>query len=152
MKTLSLLFVLFPILFTCGCKSFRIGNTILTPYDVGRDITVVYLLSEDHLPKDKVIAVKALYISFSEIMDEAEKYESTGEFPFDSILEKSLESKIKDTTVLIFASKIANRYWENLNSRFNFTSSVIKDQIEILKEFRRGIEDALEDYRPEPSD
>jgi hypothetical protein len=112
-------------------------------YHAGRDVTVAYLLGKDKLEEKHKQAVKTVYEVFKEVMDAVETQNLD---VFKDTLKAELKKKVTDPKALTLSLYLIDRYWTRLTAKVDWTAILDDERIKVLTDFKRGVEDSLEEY------
>jgi len=128
-------------LFT-GCATTG-GVEKVDAYRLGRFATVAYLSQKDKLDEKHVRAVEVLYATFDSVVD----VDMISGSPKDLVM-TALKVELKEEPELMMLSnEIIDMYWGRLEANFNISKLIPNAQLDMLKQFNRGIKDALADYK-----
>lgn len=142
-KALALLAPL-ALLALCGCVTNPDhGGVEWSPYLTGRITTRVFLYkqAEGDLKPSVEEATITAYKSFHALMQSVEKEDFTD---FRVLLQDELKKALDDELVLGIALDLIALYWQQLTHDIDYGQLKGEEQYEVLSEFHRGIEDALE--------
>lgn len=121
-----------------GCRSpDRPGG--VDAYEIGRLAAVGYLAGQPVMDVSQRMAVKAAWEAFRSINNLVES-------DVPALIESELAQEIEDPARRALAVEFANVLWRRLSRRIDFESIDGERTHYVLSEFRRGVEDALEEH------
>lgn len=128
-----------------GCSTWgngKLDNPLTsTPYQSGRTFVVVDLLTEDIQPKEMATVIDQVYA--------LAKVDFTAEILSDELVKNQIDEMYPDSSVE-FRQLIFNAYGIlKIRLASEVEARVDIPDIEVVSEFFRGVNDALELYRPQ---
>ena len=140
-RLLALSTVLVIACLTTSCATFR--KVDVSPYQVGRKVTVGYLLGKDHVKKEHQAAIKEAYVAFDKVVQDLE----VGKAPQLNVIVKDIiKDKVKDEKDLKVAYAFIDIAWEELMLHWDPTVVTEQEFAKVIYEFHKGIRAALRDY------
>jgi hypothetical protein len=119
------------------------GETRPDPYLIGRVVTIAYVHTRDKLDADKRKAVTEVYAIFNDLMMSLNDEDTTH---FELLLKEKVIQKVDNEAARILALEVIDRYWSRLNDQVPYGELKADRRINVLREFHRGIQEALKDY------
>ena len=126
-----------------GCALLTQEASQVSPEQVGRLVTIAYLLGKDELKPEQAQAVETAYSVFdsvitSDVVDDADLM---------LLVKTSLATAIEDPAQIILANALVDMYWDRLDLKTGLASMNLDNQIKTLEEFNAGVQAALTDYK-----
>jgi len=126
-----------------GCALLTQEASQVSPEQVGRLVTIAYLLGKDELKPEQAQAVETAYSVFdsvitSDVVDDADLM---------LLVKTSLATAIDDPTQMVMASALVDMYWNRLDLKTGLASMDLDNQIKTLEEFNAGVQAALRDCK-----
>jgi len=140
MKKLCLLTLCLTALLLTSCATVWKAVTEASPYNIGRNATLVYLLGQKQLKENQKNAIKVAYLKFEELTMSIKVEEIDTLKP---LLDKEVRELIKDDKLYDLASGLIDSAWAKLVSEHNVDKLTNSETYRIIIEFRQGIRDAL---------
>ena len=130
--------------FNTGCLTLLgPGPGESVSYHAGRDVTVAYLLGKDKLEEKHKQAVQKTYEVFKEVMNAVETQSLD---VFKDTLKAQLKERVKDEKALLLCLYLVDKYWARLTANVEWTAIQDDERIKVLTDFKKGVEDSLEEY------
>ena len=137
MKVLCLTFLIavFSSMVLSGCTL-----NSLDPIATGEVIGITYTLTKDQLNDTDRENIEAAYSVFCDLLEVEDKIENGN---VKGILFVIVDEKIDDIAKRAAIKLVITLYWDKLQSNIDVDSMPYKDQIEVLKQVKIGIERGL---------
>lgn len=115
-------------------------NTNIDPVATGEVIGITYQLTKDQLNDGDRQTIEEAYSIFSMVLD---TYNGEQQADVKAILYLVADAKIEDPAKRAATKLIITLYWNKLQTNINIDSLPLKDQIEVMKQVKIGIERGL---------
>jgi len=122
-------------LLVSGC-----ATTKLDPVATGEVIGITYQLTKDQLNDGDRQTIEEAYSIFSMVLD---TYNGEQQADVKTILYLVADAKIEDPAKRAATKLIITLYWNKLQTNINIDSLPLKDQVEVMKQVKIGIERGL---------
>lgn len=143
MKKLIWLPLLVVMMSTTSCATWNKIVGPAEPEEVGKTVTVAYLLSKEKLKPEHRKAIQTTYKVFDSLLSE------NPENPLDipKILKEAVRKEVKDDAVTAAAGIFIDKIWARINEEYDLkTYEDKKGILKILRKFHAGVKVALIEY------